>query len=84
MLMRSLDFGLASSDAEVAGHCLEGLYALAAWDVSRRAEGHAGLANRSATGMHQCMHAPMTHSPIALAAKGRHPEMSQSENLSYL
>jgi hypothetical protein len=51
MLMRSLDFGLVSSDAEVAGHCLEGLYALAAWDVSRRAEGHPGLSKRSAPGV---------------------------------
>jgi hypothetical protein len=50
MLMRSLDFGLVSSDAEVAGHCLEGLYALAAWDVSRRAEGHPGLSKRSTPG----------------------------------
>lgn len=84
MLMRSLDFGLASSNAEVAGHCLEGLYALAAWDVSRRTEGHAGLANRSAPGMHQHMHAPMTRSPIPLAAKGRHPATPHNLNWNRL
>ena len=64
MLMRSLDFGLVSSDAELAGHCLEGLYALAAWDVSRRAEGHPGLSKRSAPGVA----AVGEHLPVKLRA----------------
>jgi hypothetical protein len=73
MLMRSLDFGLSSSDAEVAGHCLEGLYALAAWDVGRRAEGHAGLAAHSAPGVTRHLCAPPSRLQIYTHRSGVQP-----------
>lgn len=52
LLMRSLDSGLVSSDAEVAGHALEGLYALAAWHLSARRSSQPGLGEHAAPGAH--------------------------------
>lgn len=50
MLMRTLEFGLGSGDAEVAGHSLEGLYALTAWHLGERTKGQPGLGPLNAPG----------------------------------
>ncbi len=50
MLMRTLDHGLGSCDAEMAGHSLEGLFALTAWHVEEQRAGRAGLSPHTAPG----------------------------------